>query len=109
MGELCKSKSIRVIRGDILEVYFEIEGIAPEIIKRVCFRNDTVNLYTELPYSQIHEAYCLRIESECTDHFPPSFGSYDLTVELIDGNILTVVHEGEFTVLKKRNEKCMEA
>ena len=108
MDEFCKRQNIAVIRGAILEVYFEIEGIPIDAIRRVYFRSDAAQLYIELPYSKLRNAYCLRMESECTDNLKPEIGSYDLLVELIDGNIITVIHECEFFILKKRNAQIEE-
>ena len=100
---LCNDKNIVVIRGDVLEVYFEIEGVEPEAISHVYFRSSAADICVELPYSNLRKAYCLRLESATTDEFTPVIGSYDLVIELIDGNIITGVHEGGFTILKKRN------
>lgn len=108
MGELCDGQNIVVIRGDVLEVYFEIDGISPEVVRQVCFKSDAAQIYTELPYSRLREAYCLRLGSEFTNSLRPSIGSYDLTVEFIDGNIITVAHERGFVVLKKRNAQNEE-
>lgn len=108
MGELCEGQNIVVIRGDVLEVYFEIDGISPNVVRQVCFKSDAAQIYVELPYSKLREAYCLRLESEYTNMLKPTIGSYDLTVEFIDGNIITVAHEREFIVLKKRNSQNEE-
>lgn len=103
MTEICKRRDVMVIQGDVLEVYFELVGIAPEIVKNVYFSSEKANLSFPCPYSTIYDAYCLRLGSECTGHIHPIICSYDLTVEFIDGNRMTVLHECCFAVLKKRN------
>lgn len=104
MGEFCKCKDVSVIQGDVLEVYFELIGIEPEVVQNLWFSSKRAGLYTSCPFSKIHNAYCLRLESECTERIKPCICNYDLTVEFIDGNKMTVVHERLFAVLKKRNE-----
>lgn len=108
MEELCGENNIIVICGDILEVYFEVEGLDVEAVQRVLFKSDTAQICAELPYSNLEKAYCLRLSSETTKDFKPSFGSYDLTVELINGNIITVAHNCGFAILKKRNSQSEE-
>lgn len=103
MGDFCKPKDVMVMQGDILEVYFELDGIAPEAVKTVYFSSDKANLLVYCPYSQFRDGYCLRIGSEYTELMRPIICSYDLTVEFYDGNRITVIHEGCFAVLKKRN------
>lgn len=103
MSEICKRKDVMVIKGDVLEVYFELNGITPDVIKNVQFKSDTAQLYVDLVYSNLHNAYCLRLNSDFTDCLSPSIGNYDLVVEFIDGNKITVAHECGFAVLKKRN------
>jgi hypothetical protein len=100
----CQKKNIRVIRGDILEVYFEIIGIEPEGIKDVYFTAARQGFSVKLPYSQENEGYCLRFGSDVTELLSHCIGSYDLTVELIDGNKMTLISDGAFDVLKKRNK-----
>lgn len=103
MAEICKRRDVMVIQGDVIEVYFELVGIEPEIVKNVYFSSEKANLNFSCPYSTIKDAYCLRLSSECTGHLHPIICSYDLTVELVDGNRMTVLHECPFAVLKKRN------
>ena len=103
MDEICKRRNVMVIQGDVLEVYFELIGISPDIVKQVYFSSERAQLTFICPYSKLHDAYCLRLPSECTAHLTPNICSYDLTVEFIDGNKMTVLHECCFAVLKKRN------
>lgn len=103
MGEICKRKDLMVIRGDILEVYFELNGIDPDIVEKVMFQSDSALVYSELPYAELQKGYCLRLESDFTYNLKPSIGTYDLIVEFIDGNKITVAHECGFAILKKRN------
>ena len=108
MSDICKRKDVMVIQGDILEVYFELNGIAPAVVKSAYFESNMTQLYVECPYSSIYDGYCLRLTSDITQSLTPTIGSYDLTVEFIDGNKITVIHEGMFAVLKKRNALCEE-
>ena len=103
MTEICKKRDIMVIQGDVLEMYFELNGIDPEIVKNVYFSSQKANLRFPLPYSPEHDAYCLRLVSSCTVHINPVICNYDLTIEFIDGNRMTVLHECCFAILKKRN------
>ena len=103
MNEICKRKSVMVIQGDVLEEHFELIGIAPEVVKTVCFRSEGAKLLCECPYSNLFGAYCLRLPSTVTEELAPVICSYDLTVEFADGNVMTLLHECPFAVLKKRN------
>lgn len=104
MGDFCKCKDVTVIQGDVLEVYFELIGIAREAVKELWFTSEGAGINTPCPYSEIQDAYCLRLGSECTGHINPCICNYDLTVEFIDGNMLTVAHEKLFAIFKKRND-----
>ena len=104
MGDFCCKKDVFVIKGDVLEVYFELDGIPRETVKEVVFNCDCADIHTCCPFSEERGGYCLRIRSEDTELHNPCIGSYDLVVEFIDGEFLTVVHEGLFAVLKRRND-----
>ena len=103
MAEICKRRDVTVVQGDVLEVYFELIGIAPEIVKNVYFTSKKANLNFPCPFSTSNNAYCLRLPSECTEHIHPIICNYDLTIEFVDGNRMTVLYECRFAVLKKRN------
>ena len=109
MGCSCQTDgAISVIQGDVLEAHFTVPGIPIEAIKAVYFNSRKADLYVECPYSTYLNAYCMRLCSDATELLKPMFGTYDLTVELIDGNILTVSRECDFTVFKKRNAPLKE-
>lgn len=108
MSEICECKDVLVIRGDVLEITFNFTNIPQEAVSRVLFRTCCGRLEVECVYSEDSQGYVLRLESEVTDGLTPVISSYDLVVELADGNFLTVIHEGLFAVLKKKNwvEEC---
>lgn len=108
MGDFCCKKDVFVIKGDLLEVYFEMGGIPPESVKTVYFISDVAGISTCCPYSKVQEGYCLRLDSEVTNTLDPCIGSYDVIVEFVDGNLLTVIREGLFAVLKTRNSGVEE-
>lgn len=45
MGEFCKCKDVSVIQGDVLEVYFELIGIEPEVVQNLWFSSERAGLY----------------------------------------------------------------
>ena len=103
MTGYCKCKDVIAVRGDILEVHFELVGIAPEAVKNLWFSSNGAGIITACPYSKIEKCYYLRLGSECTEGLKPCITNYDLTVEFIDGNKITVVRERLFAILEKRN------
>ncbi len=98
----CKDE-IMFIQGDVVETYFYIEGIEREYIENLYFSCEAEKILTVLPYSEEQEGYCFRLTSEQTSTLRPKFCTYDLTLELIDGNRMTLLHGRSFIVLKKRN------
>lgn len=101
----CKEtdNAIRVIKGDVLEVYFVIDDVEVEYIERVIFSSITAKILCDLPYSEEQEAFCLRFPSKMSSLLPAGFYTYDLTLELKGGTTLTLMHGEEFTVFKKKN------
>jgi hypothetical protein len=103
-------KEIKFIQGDVLEYYFDFGGriIPPEVIAHVYFSCAGENLLIDLTYSPEQRAYCLRLTSEETLQLTPMFCTYDVSVEMIDGNKLTILHDCSFVVLRKRNSWVAE-
>lgn len=118
MEECCKSIDIMFVQGDILEVTFEVLNIPKEAISKMYVNIKGLNLSVECPYVEKEAAeteteeptvsggYMLRLESENTATFPTVIASYDLVAALSDGNYLTLIREGLFAVLKRRNCLC---
>lgn len=106
----CKEtdNAIRVIKGDVLEVYFVVDDVEVEYIERVIFSSITAKILCDLPYSDEQEAFCLRFTSKMSNLLPPGFYTYDLTLELKGGTTLTLMHGEEFTVFKKKNSLSVE-
>lgn len=102
---ICKKQIIEVVHGDPIERYFK-PCIDPALIANVYFDSDNAGLHFILPYSSDQQGYCLYIPSNITKHLRPVICTYDLTVELIDGNTLTVIESCPFTIFKKRNSNC---
>lgn len=100
----CKCKDIIIFAGDILEVYFDLPGIDPGAVKELRFLSKDMGLCVVCTFSELRNAYCLRVPSEITSAIRPRISSYDLTAEFIDGNHITVVSEGMFVILKRRND-----
>lgn len=94
---------IRFIKGDLLEIYFAVEDLEVEYIAKVYFSCIGAKILCELPYSEEQEAFCLRFPSKVSEEVKPGFYTYDLTLELVDGSKVTLLHNEDFVVLKKRN------
>ncbi len=94
---------IRFIRGDLLEIYFAVEDLEVEYIAKAYFSCIGAKILCELPYSEEQEAFCLRFPSKVSEEVKPGFYTYDLTLELVDGSKITLLHNEDFIVLKKRN------
>lgn len=99
----CENNNISVIQGDILEIYFVLEGISSEEISKVFFSCAEQSIVEECEYSSSEEGYGLRLDSDVTSGLKPCQSRYDLTVRFADGNDFTAVYEGVFAVLEKRN------
>ena len=95
--------NISVVQGDILEVYFVLEGISNEDISKVFFSCAEQSLAVECEYSSSQQGYGLRLDSDETDVLEAKQSRYDLTVRFTDGNDFTAVYEGVFAVFPKRN------
>ena len=98
-----KENEIKFIKGDVLEVYFIVDDMEAEYIERVVFSCIAAKILFDLPYSEEHEAYCLRFNSMISDAIPTGFYTYDLTMELKGGSRITLLHNEDFIVLKKKN------
>lgn len=106
----CKEtdNEIRVIQGDVLEVYFVVDDVEVELIERVIFSSITAKVLCDLPYSEEQEAFCLRFTSKMSNLLTPGFYTYDLTLEMKGGTKITLMHNEEFTVFKKKNSLFIE-
>lgn len=100
--------NITAIIGDLLERYFILNSVDTAAIKEVCFSCRGQGICVHLPYSKLQGGYCLRLGSETTRLLRPKTSYYDLTAELIDGNKITLIYQGTFTVQRKNNKVCEE-
>lgn len=100
---------IKFIKGDVLEIYFAVEDLEVEYIAQVYFSCIGAKILCELPYSEEQEAFCLRFPSKISDEVKPGFYTYDVTLELVDGSKITLLHNEDFIVLKKRNTLSEDA
>lgn len=98
-----KENEIKFIKGDVLEIYFVVDDIEIEYIERVVFSCIGAKILCDLPYSEEQGAYCLRFNSQISDVIPAGFYTYDLTMELKGGSKITLLHNEDFIVLKKKN------
>lgn len=98
-----KENEIKFIKGDVLEIYFVVGDIEVEYIERVVFSCIGAKILCDLPYSEEQGAYCLRFNSQISDVIPAGFYTYDVTMELKGGSKITLLHNEDFIVLKKRN------
>ncbi len=97
------SQGIMFPRGDVVEIYFELEGIEREQVNNLYFSCEKLGLFYELPYEESKNAYYLRINTEDSWKLLPAIATYDITLELADTNTLTLIASAPFVVLKKRN------
>lgn len=105
MEDFCKRIDIMFIQGDIVDVTFELPNMPRESVSKVLVNAKGLGLSIECPYADYAGGYVFRLESETTFSLPTVIASYDLVVELADGNYMTMIHEALFAVLKRRN--CM--
>lgn len=100
--------SINVIIGDLLEYYFVTTSIDMKAVRSMCFTCKSQGICVHLPYSKIHKGFCLRLKGDVTSEFCAGTHYYDLTAELINGSMVTLIYNGIFTVYKKSNILCEE-
>lgn len=100
---------IKFIKGDVLEIYFAVEDLEVEYIAKAYFSCIGAKILCELPYSEEQEAFCLRFPSKISDEVKPGFYTYDVTLELVDGSKITLLHNEDFIVLKKKNTLSEDA
>lgn len=105
---MAKDYHISLYAGDVLEVWFKLNSIDRLAVNELCFTCKKLGICVHLPYASYQEAYCLRLDSDCTIKFPAAVCYYDLTAELIDGNRLTLIYDGILTIRKKTNKLCEE-
>lgn len=101
-----KKFKITAIIGDLLERYFALEQVDVQAVKEMCFTCIGQGICVHLPYSEKQKGWCLRLGSEITAQFRPRISDYDLTAVLVDGNRLTIIEDGLFTVRSKDNNLC---
>lgn len=99
-----EGKKIVVVRGDILQIYFDIDGIDPSIINTVHFSCQKQSLDVILARSKFNVGYWLNLSSKQTEDLIPCSGKYDLTVEFKGGERLTILRNVPFIVLEKSNK-----
>ncbi len=94
---------IRFIRGDLLEIYFAVEDLEVEYIAKAYFSCIGAKILCELPYSEEQEAFCLRFPSKVSEEVKPGFYTYDLTLELVDGSKITLLHNEGYLISYAQN------
>lgn len=101
----CKNSKneIKFINGDSFERFFAIEGIEIENIARVTFACAARNISQDLIYVEEQQVFYLSFDSVASKNISPGFFSYDLTIELTNGRVVTYLYNEDFVVLKKRN------
>ena len=101
----CFPAEIYAYHGDIIEEYFTLHNVPKEAVCRVFFSCREKNLLIECPYSDFGElkGYCLRIPGEQAMLLTPQICAFDITAELINGEMITLLSDGCFAILKKRN------
>ena len=104
-----KENEIKFVKGDVIEIYFAVEDLPVEYIAKVYFSCFGAKILCDLPYSEEQEAFCLRFPSKISEEVKPGFYTYDVTLELVDGSKITLLHNEDFVVLKKKNTISEEA
>lgn len=96
---------IKVIRGDMLQIFFKIESITDfSVVQAVHFSCAKQAIDVVLAYDEEKGGYYLNLSSEQTAELTACSGLYDLTIVLTSGNSLTVIHNAPFVVWEKENE-----
>ncbi len=103
---MAENNGVKAIIGDLLECYFVLNCVDRAALKEVCFVCKGQGICVHLPYSEMQGGYCLRLGSDVTATLLPRINYYDLTATLIDGNEVTLIRNGTFTVRKKDNKMC---
>lgn len=98
--------NIDAIIGDLLECYFVLSSVDAAAVKEMCFTCKGQGICVHLPYSTVQGGWCLRLGSDVTSKLLPRINYYDLTAELVDGNFVTLIYQGTFTVRRKNNKVC---
>lgn len=101
--------NINAIIGDLLECYFVLNSVDVVAIKGMCFTCRGQGICVHLPYSRLQGGWCLRLGSNTTSSLRPGTNYYDLTAELVDGNSITIIYRGTFTVRRKDNKVCEDS
>lgn len=108
MSCCCNIEDIVFVRGDVVELYLDIPDIEKDAIANVYLSCKGAKLLYILTYSNLQNSYCFRLKSEETACLIPGFYTYDITVELIDGNKITLRRNKDFIILKKKNSLCSQ-
>jgi hypothetical protein len=95
-------EEIEVIKGDTLELSFEVENIEIDLIKNVYFSSRNL-LTKEFLWDEISEKYRLTISSQETEIFPVGKASYDITIIFVDETVKTIQYRGPLVVYPKDN------
>lgn len=97
-------KRIKIVAGDTYQREIEIKGIDNSYIKHVYFTSDALNICRKLDFYD--GVYILSLSSEETKYDEILRGYYDLTIEFIDGKIMTIVYQKPLLIEPKENEVC---
>lgn len=93
---------LNIIKGDIFEIWIRLCHIDPIVVKKVVFSSKKLGIVETAKPDK--GEYNLRIEGERTAKLPVGFASFDITVELTDGEVVTAKRNARLQVLEKRNE-----
>lgn len=96
--------TIKVIQGDSLKLKFSVEQGA-ELVEKMFFSCSKLKIVQELTkVEENNETYwLLNLSPNQTKTCECCFANYDITVQLYDGQIQTVVYNEGFNICKKEN------
>lgn len=103
---MAKKYSITAIVGDLLECYFVTPLVEIAAVKQMMFSCKGQRICVHIPYSKRMDGWCLRLVGEQTRELRPGTFYFDLSAELVDGNTITLIRDGTFTVYDRENKLC---
>ena len=93
---------ITIIQGDTYECEVSIEGVLVEIIDKIYFSSNQLNVCKEL--EKRDGKFVLKFTPEETMKFETGNLSYDFTIYFVDKTIQTVQYKARISILPKVNK-----
>jgi hypothetical protein len=101
--------AIDIVQGDDFNLIFKFQDengafLTNVQIKEIYITCEKLNYQAVVQFSSAKQGFLLTIPAETTANFVQTVTTYDVTVNYVNGNIVTEIYQAPLNILLKRNK-----